>query len=222
MRFRTLTAATALALGATAGVAAAAVLVYENDFSSRADFKQIDKQEGGKDCKRFGRKQKAYGVEAKEGPVRCVYRTPVQGDAKEPDHEVEAKAKVLKKTAKGVRRDVYVAVGARSGESGYQFRVFPATEEWEVERKPDGEGFPVMGKERKINGIGEKNRLRLQVFGNKVTAAVNGEKVADEVADPRPGDLNGRKTTFALGHGKKTENEALALFDNVKVRVPNP
>lgn len=223
MRLRTLIAATALALGVTAGLAVAAVVIYKNEFSSRADFQEIKKEEGGKRCERFGRKQKAYGVLAKRGRVDCVYRTPVQGDAEQPDHEVEAKAKVLKKTAKGVRENAYVAVSARADkDSNYQLRVFPARKEWEISRMPDGEGFPIEGMERKINGIGEKNKLRLKVFGNKVTAIVNGVKVADQVADQRPGDVSGRETRFALGHGKRSKKDVVALFDNVEVRIPNP
>jgi hypothetical protein len=211
----------ALVLVAGAGVATATVVVYNSAFNSRAQFKEVRKFEGGKPCRKFWRGKKTFGIEVKKGPVQCDFRTPVTGDAKEPDHEIEGSAAVLKSTAKRVRRDAYVGVALRADESSrYELRVFPHLKGWELRRRPTGQGFPLEGTEQTIGGIGELNKLKLRAFGDRVTAIVNKATVVDQVRDPDSGDLNGRKTLLVGGSAANSGKEAQAYFRNVRIRVP--
>ena len=130
MRLRITTATIALAVFAGAGIATAAVVVYNSTFKSRTEFKEVRKFEGGKPCRKFWRGKKTFGIEVKKGPVQCDFRTPVTGDSKEPDHEIDGSAAVLKSTAKRVRRDAYVGVALRADESSRcELRVVPDRQE---------------------------------------------------------------------------------------------
>jgi hypothetical protein len=221
MRLRITTAAVALAVLASAGIATATVVVYNSSFKKRAEFRAVQKFEGGKPCRKFWRDKKTFGIEVKKGPLQCDFRTPVTGDAKEPDHEIEGKAAVLKSTAKRVRRDAYVGVAVRADESSrYELRVFPHRQEWELRRRPGGQGFPLEGTEQSIGGIGELNKLKLRAFGDRVTAIVNKATVVDQVRDPDSGELNGRKTLLVGGSAANSGKEAQAYFRNVRIRVP--
>lgn len=221
MRLRITTATIVLALLAGAGVATAAVVVYDSAFKSRTEFKEVRKFEGGKQCRKFWRGRKKFGIEVKKGPVQCDFRTPVTGDSREPDHEIEGSAVILKSTAKRVRRDAYVGVALRADESSrYELRVFPHRGAWELRRRPNGDGFPLQGTEQSIGGLGERNKLRLRAFGDRVTAIVNKATVADGVRDPAPGDLNGRRTLLVAGSAARSGKEAQAFFRNVRIRVP--
>jgi hypothetical protein len=221
MRLRITAAAVALVLIAGAGVAAATVVIYSNDFSSKTEFRSVQKFEGGKGCRKFFRDKKSFGIEVKKGPLQCDFRTPVTGDSKEPNHEIEATATVAKSTAKGARRDAYVGVALRADESSrYELRVFPQTRTWELRRRPGRQGFPIKGTEQGIAGINKANTLKLRAFGGRVSAFVNKVAVVDQVADPNPGELNGRKTLLVGGHGNSSRKPVEAFFGDVRIRIP--
>jgi hypothetical protein len=221
MRLRITTATIALAVLASTGIATATVVVYNSAFKSKTEFRAVQKFEGGKPCRKFWRGKKTFGIEVKKGPLQCDFRTPVTGDSKEPDHEIEGSAAVLKSTAKRVRRDAYVGVALRADESSrYELRVFPHRQEWELRRRPNGQGFPLEGVEQSIGGIGKRNKLKLRAFGDRVTAIVNKATVVDQVRDPDAGDLNGRKTLLLGGSAARSGKEAQAYFRNIRIRVP--
>lgn len=221
MRLRITTAVAALVLVVGAGVAAASVVIYSNDFSSKAKFRSVQKFEGGKGCRKFFRNKKSFGIEVKKGPLQCDFRTPVTGDSKEPDHEIEGTATVLKSTAKGARRDAYVGVALRADESSrYELRVFPQTRTWELRRRPGRQGFPIEGTEEGIAGINKANKLKLRAFGGRISASVNKVAVVDQFADPNPGELNGRKTLVVGGHGNSSNKPVEASFSDVRIRIP--
>src|ERR671918_2546372 len=117
MRLRITAGSIVAALALGAGIASATAVIYKNDFSSRTEFRALQKFEGGKSCRKFFRNRKSFGIEVKRGPLQCDFRTPVTGDSKEPDHEIEGTATVLKSTAKGARKDAYVGVALRADES---------------------------------------------------------------------------------------------------------
>jgi hypothetical protein len=225
MRRRAITAGAALAFAALTTLAAAGVLVYENDASSRSEYRELRKLGGGKACGRFGRKDEVFGIEVRKGPADCALRTPVTADGKKPDHELEAKAKVLRKeTARALRDEVFVAVAVRaSADSYYQLRVFPKDERWELRRKPKGDGFPITGPPNPPIEGRKANELRVQAFGRTVSAWINGEKVVNGFADPNPPkQVDGTKTLISLGHRKDTKRNASGFFDELKIRLPNP
>jgi hypothetical protein len=216
-----ITAALALALAAGSGIAAATVVIYKNDFSSRGEFRALHKFEGGKACRKFFRGRKSFGVEVKKGPRQCDFRTPVNGDAKEPDHEIEATATLVKSTKKGVRPDAYVGVALRADESSrYELRVFPDTRTWELRRRPGGAGFPVEGTEASIARVGKANTLKLRAFGDEVTAFVNEANVVPALTDRDPGELNGRKTMLVAGSDSRRKSSAMSFFGDVRIRLP--
>ena len=222
MRLRTtITAAIALALCLGVGVAAATVVIYSNDFSSKTKFRSVQKFEGGKGCRKFFRDKKSFGIEVKKGPLQCDFRTPVTGDTKEPNHEIEGTATVLKSTAKAARRDAYVGVAVRADESSrYELRVFPQTRTWELRRRPGRQGFPIEGTEQDIAPINKANKLKLRAFGGRISAFVNNVAVVDQIADPNPGELNGRKTLIVGGHGNSSKKPVEAFFSDVRIRIP--
>jgi len=211
----------ALTLG-VAAVAVGLVPVYENGFSSKDEFRQIDKLSGGSSCTKFHEKAKRFGVAVDGGSTKCIFRTPIEGDRPGPDHEVEAKVKVNKSTSSKIRKQVYGAVGVRAGKKvGYELRVFPKRQRWEVHQTPNSSGFPFKGTLEKINGVGKQNRLNLSAFGNRITAKVNGTKVLSRV-DENAARVSGRIVTLVAAIEKKTNKAARVTFDSVSVKIPNP
>lgn len=228
MRFKVITAAAVLALVSSVGVASAAVVIYNNPFKSKAQYREVKKFKGKKTCQRFfggqkkNKKKKGFGAEVRKGPLQCDFRTPVTGDSKEPDHEIEVAATVLDSTAKGARKGAYVGVALRADKSSrYELRVFPERRKWELRRRPDGGGgdFPAEGSTGDIKKTGKANKLKLRAFGDKVTAFVNKESVAS-ATDNKPGDLNGRKTMIVAGQKSKKKSSAEISFGNLRVRLP--
>jgi len=216
--------AAGLALGLAAGVALAAVTVYTNNFSSRSEAKEL-RHSDGKHCrKRERRHAESILVEVTRGPGACGYRPPVQGDRDRPDHYFQAKEKLLKATPKGIRGGAYLAVAVRSGKSSrYELRIFPLRHRFELRRAPgDGAGpFPKKGDSRAIKGVDKPNVLRLQAVGNRVTAKVNGRKVA-QVSDSNARQLGGRRVEVRVGGKRRTHKNVVASVDNLKLQVPNP
>jgi hypothetical protein len=221
MKRRTTAIICACAPLAVAATSLAAIQVYSNDFSSRGEFKQV--RAAGKGCGKDWLKDKErVEVEAKEGPSRCKLKLPVQGDAAQPDHELAAAAKVGKSTPRKVRGQAYVAVSVREGkDSRYELRVFPHRHRYELRREPEGGEFPVRGRDKGIGGIGERNVLRIQAFGDRIQAKVNKHEIAP-VADSAAGDQRGARLSLAFGVEGRTRKELDAWFDDVRVRIPNP
>ena len=132
-----LVAALALALGAT--VALAGVTVYTNNFSRKSQVKQLKHADGKRCEKRWRRKARSMLIEVKKGPGACGYRPPVEGDSDGPDHDFQAKGKLLRATPKGIRGSAYLAIAVRSGNSSrYELRIFPKKHKYELRRAPAG------------------------------------------------------------------------------------
>ncbi|MEK6328065.1 MAG: hypothetical protein AABM66_11170 [Actinomycetota bacterium] len=214
----------ALALGLAPTVVLGAVSVYKNNFSSKAEGKEL-RHSSGKHCdKRWREKAKRVRARRNRGGGTCGYRPPVEGDTDGPNHDFQAKQTLLKTTPKGLRKSTYVTVAVRSGKnSGYELRVFPRRHRFELRRSPSGGGggFPAQGRSRAIKGVGEPNLLRLKAVGNRVTATVNGRQLA-EVTDSSPGQVGGRKLEVGVGSTRRSDKRIVATFDNLKLQVPNP
>lgn len=223
-RFRLMRPLALVALlgGLVVGASAlAAVAIYKNDFSSRAEFKEV-KRAGGKRCERGWReKSETMRIAVTRGPEACAYEPPVRGDRPKPDHDFQAEGKVLPSTAKRVREKAYLAISVRvGGGKSYELRVFPKGERYQLRREPDGAGFPAEGTSNAIRGIGDRNELRLRAFGSKVRAKVNDTEVAN-VTDGGADQLEGAKLEFALGHTGSSGKDAAGSFDKLKLSVPN-
>ena len=123
---RLISTTVAVLIVALAGVALANVLVYQNNFSKKKNFKQIERLQGGSKCKSFWKGKKALGTRVNTGSKECLFSTPVEGDSKQPDLTLQAVGKVLKQTNKKVRSKVYVGVATRANrKSAYEVRIFP-------------------------------------------------------------------------------------------------
>ncbi len=216
--------AAALALGLAAAVALAGVTVYTNNFSRKSEAKQL-KHVDGKHCdKRWRKKAESLLIEVNKGPGACGYRPPVEGDSDGPDHDFQAKMKLLRATPKGIRGSAYLSIAVRSGKSSrYELRIFPKKHKYELRRAPagGGSGFPKQGKSRAIKGANKPNVLRLKAAGNKVTAKVNSRKVA-EVTDSNAGQVGGRRLEVFVGNKRSTKKDVVASLDNLKLQVPSP
>jgi len=224
MRTR-ITLATALfALTLGAAIVAAEVSVYENTFSAKSTIGDLQKLDGGKECKRgYLKKEQELALGIVKGAVVCSFATPVRGDAKEPDHNVEVEATIQKPVPKSLADDVYVAIGVRNNDTtGYELRVFPGSGAWELRRDPEIEGFPMQGTDAAVEGLGKVNKLALQAFDDRITASVNGTKLVDGFIDPAPADVEGRRTTIAFASDGEVKDPIAATFDDLEVRIPDP
>jgi hypothetical protein len=216
--------ASALLATAALGSALGAVTVYDNNFSSRAEYKEVIKSGGGKRCDRkFRRKSKALLASVKRSPTTCSFRAPVQGDSELPNHDVKLTGKVLKKTPRSLRGGAFLELTVRAGGGGigYALRVFPHKKRFELLRGPGGNGFPVRGQSDAINKVNQPNQLRLVAVGSEVRALVNGKEVA-KVDDANPGQVSGAKIRFSVGSQKSKKGNVAATFKKLAVAVPEP
>jgi hypothetical protein len=212
----------ALVVGALGAVAFATVTVYQNPFAHRGDVRELKKQ-GGKACMReFSRTHNRLVVIAKRAPKNCPLRLPVAGDQPRPDHVIKVDAKLSKETPKSVRRRAYVGVALRvGGKSGYELRIYPRRGRFELLRRPNGAGFPDEGRSRAIRGVGKTNTLRLQIFGRRVVAGVNGRQLAS-MPDRRSERIGGRRIQISLGNRGNSKKNTKGGFDSLMVGVPDP
>ncbi len=216
--------AAALALGLAAAVALAAVTVYKNDFSRKAEARELRHSRGEHCGKSWRRKAENVRVQRTRGSGACGYRPPVEGDTDGPDHDFRVKAKLLKRTPKSIRGGAYVAIAVRSGRSsGYELQIFPKKHKFELHRSPSGGGarFPATGTNQAIKGVKNPNVVRLKVVGNQVMASVNKTRLVN-VTDPNAGQVGGRKLEVAVGNTRRSGKNVVAAFDNLRLAVPNP
>jgi len=212
----------AIATIAGAAVAFAQVTVYQNDFGSRAEFKEVYKAGGAKACdRRYRKKSKSMVASVHRGKTTCSFRPPVQGDGELPNHIAAVEGKILKRTPKSMRGGAFIEVTLRAGGegSGYTLRVIPGKRRFELQRSPGGDGFPAVGRDRAIKRVNDRNTLRLIARGAKITAMVNGKELA-VIDDPNPAQVPGSKVRFAVGNAKQKSKPVIATFKRVAVAVP--
>jgi len=212
-----------LILTVLAATAVAAVTVYTNNFSTKAEYGEIRAAgESGKCERSWSQKQELMRATVTQGPKSCRFRPPVQSDVSQPDYTIVVEGKVTKATHAAVRDEAYVAVAARVGDGKeYELRVFPKQGRYSLRREPDDGAFPVEGTNPAIKGVGARNDLRLEVDGNSVRAQVNGITVGN-VNDPNPGGIDGTKLEFRLGSTAGSSKNTHGAFDRIKVLVPDP
>lgn len=215
----------ALALVAAGAAVAAAVAfgivdIYSNDFATAGKGHQLSGAQGSHCDKTV--KNGTLQVTVKEGPEECGYQLPVEGESRQPNHDLQARMKLLKSTPKALRKNAFVGLEVRAGGgTDYELRIFPKGHRYVIKRTPGGIGFPVSGQDGAIKPIDKLNTLRLQAFGNVVKAWVNGAKIAD-VADSSPTDVRGRRAELVFSNGKKTAMDVVARADDVHLAVPTP
>ena len=105
------------------------VTVYDNDFSSRAEFTR-DHQVGRRQALRpqlRARRASRCVASVKRSPTTCSFRPPVQGDDELPNHDVDGRGQDPEEDAEGLRGGAFVELTVRAGGGGvgYTLRVFP-------------------------------------------------------------------------------------------------
>lgn len=224
LRLRFLAGAGVAALCAAMATSAVAFVdIYVNNFKSKPEYREIEAVTGGNKCHReFKKKREVMLILVDEGPKLCKFKPPVQGSNPKPDHRFDAHSRLLKATPGAVRDDAYLMVAVRvGGGKRYELRVFPKDKDFQLRRQPGGAGFPVDGGNGDIGGVGEVNKLRVVVIGDRIRALVNGTEVAD-VTDANPGQVSGTKLEFGVGTTRNTKKDTQGTFDRLKVSVPNP
>lgn len=224
--------AVAGALGAAAALAGPVTIAFFG-FQNATEVESYKKVEG-KNCARYWRKRKTLGVNVGAETNNCGYRSSVIGDSSGSgaDFEVAADVNLAAKTPKRKRKKVYMAISTRSSNvSGYTLRLYPAARQWQLIRDPAGGGGPkvmAQGKGRFIRlGVAKRNRITLRAFGYNtgrpyVRALVN-KKVVFARRDTAPKPPTGRRVELRVGgRGKSFATGAVAAFDNVVIRVPDP
>ena len=213
-------------LGVGAAVAAAEVVVYTNDMSSEAEFRQILRSGGGKRCdKKYRDKSKVMLASVKKTPTTCSFLVPVQGDDELANQGVSIDGKILKETPKFLRNKAFIeaTVRAGGGGTGYSLRIYPKKQRFELNRGPKGGEFPASGHSDAINKIDQKNRIEVIATGAEIRAVINGKEVA-KLSDTNPGQVDGRKVRFAIGSGSQrdTDKTVVGTFKRIAVSVPDP
>ncbi len=201
-------------------VASANVLVFTTDFNKRKDVTRIDRLVGGKACGKSWKGKTALGVEVMKGRKSCFLQTPVEGDSKQPNHILQASAKVIKKkTSKKVRKQIYIGLAVRANaKSAYELRIFPKGRRWKLLKNGDAVDS---GKNKKIAPLNKRERMRLQAIHSDVIARVNGQRLA-KFHDNDPSEVNGRKTALTYGSEARSNKNGYGNFQNVKAFVPDP
>jgi len=220
-------AAAVAALVFAAAVVAQTIGIYRNNMSSPGKRGQVVKLRGAA-CERGG-SQRALRVQIGTRTSECAFRTQVVGR----DLEILATERLLRGTPKRIRNRTFLMLELRAGAGGgYQLRVFPMQRKYQlVKAEPGGErSFLAIGKGvRRIRGIDKANKLRLRAFNLTHTRDPDdarllvfiGDKRFANVVDPSAGPLRGRFAGVGVGSSRNA-NGAVASFDNIAVRVPNP
>ena len=155
-------------------------MVYNNDFSSQGEFRDIVRTGGGKRCdKKYREKSKVMLASVKSSPTTCSFRPPVQGDDELANQGVAVRGQDPQDDAEGgarAARSSRSTVRAGGGGTGYSFRIFPQRKRFELDRGPAGGGFPASGKSDAIKKVNERNRIQIVATGAQLRALVNGKR----------------------------------------------
>lgn len=212
---------------------AAPVTVALYSFDTAADVAAFQKARGAR-CGKKWQQMKQMSVAVGEGTNACVFRTSVVGDSTDPlsDMDVSSAVSLAKGTPAKLANKAYVGVGARQSESsGWELRVRPAAQTWQVFRDPKGTAPAAVfrsGKGKFIKNGGKKpNQLSLRAFDyssptTTITAIINGKVVVSE-ADAAADSPDGRRSVVLAGvKGAGSGSGVVGYFDNVAIRVPSP
>jgi hypothetical protein len=225
-----------IALSATLAAAAVAyagpVTVALYAFATQSDVLAFQKTLGAK-CEKKWRQQKSMQITVGEGTNSCAFRSSVVADSSDvrADAQIDAMASLGAIASKKLQKKAFVGVAARSSEtSGYELRVRPFAQSWQLFRDPKGsEGLTLFrsGKGKFIKSGVKGNALTLRAFdfGNtdtSLSASINGKVVAS-ATDTGSGQPDGRRTVVTTGvKGTAAGTGVVGIFDDVAIKVPNP
>jgi hypothetical protein len=234
-----------LAAAAVAHAGVVPVGVYS--FQSTGDVAAFQKLAGGA-CTKKWYQQKAMAVTLGAKTNFCSMRTSVVGDSTDPlsDMQISAAAQLGPGVSGKLRTKAYVGVAARASETaGWELRVRPAAQTWQLFRDPKGAPGPALvksgkGKFIKTGATTKKtratatakpaataNQILLRTFDlntptTTVLAQINGQAVIT-LSDAAPDSPDGRRSAVTTGvKGTGFGTGVVGIFDNVAISVPSP
>jgi hypothetical protein len=158
----------------------------------------------------------------------------VVGDSTDPgsDMDVSAAVSLGGGLPAKLQKKAYVGVGARQSEtSGYELRVLPGAQKWQLFRDPKGTAPAALvksGTGKFIRTSGKKaNQVSLQAFDSStptttVTGFINGKAVIT-YTDAATDQPDGRRSVVVTGvKGTGSGSGVVGIFDNVAIKVPSP
>jgi hypothetical protein len=222
----------ALAFAASAHAQTVPVAVYS--FQTAGDVAAFQKQSGAK-CEKKWVKNKQMSVSVGAKTVACALRSSVVADSSDPAADMEVSA--LGSLGSGIEgkllKKAYVGVAARSSEtSGYELRVFPGAQKWQLWRDPRGAPPPALFRAGKGAFIKQTKKkplsFALRAFDGgsttqtTVTAFIAGKAVLTHV-DTAADQPDGRRSVITTGvKGTAPGTGVVGIFDNVAIKVPSP
>lgn len=211
----------ALGAASTAPAGTPDAALYENDFSSRALYREIRQVGGGDACRtRYIADKNLMRVEV-EGVAHCQYRPPVMQAGELPDQRWTISGQVSDETAHGKRYRAYLTSRVRAGLSGYyQLRVHPKSQIWFHSRREPGENQKTLdnGGLNAIRPVGAFNRLFLRATGDTLKGEVNDAGTDFPYEDPEP--VVGRGVRFGIGSTIDRPDPVIGYFKLLRVADP--
>jgi hypothetical protein len=224
-----------VALGALVGGAVAhgaPIPVAQYTFDQQGDVDAFQKLTGDA-CKRKLQTGGFMLIGVGNGTNSCVFRTSVVGDSSDAhsDQAVSAVVHLGKVASAKLQKKAYVGVGVRQSDTaGYELRVLPNSQKWQVFRDPAGNSEIAIvqaGSGKFIRAGAKPNTISIRAFSfggasTSLVATVNGHMVASQT-DSATDQPDGRRTIVSVGaKGTGAGTGISGIWDLVQVQVPNP
>lgn len=225
-----------IALGAAFAVVAVAyagpVTVALYQFATQSDVLAFQKTFGSK-CEKKWRQQKSMQITLGAGTSVCAFRSSVVADSSDvrADAQIDTTASLGAIASKKLQKKAFVGVAVRSSETaGYELRVRPFAQSWQLFRDPKGSEVQTVfrsGKGKFIKPGVKGNALSLRAFDfggttTSLSASINGKVVAS-ASDTGNSQPDGRRTVVSTGvKGTGSGSGVVGVFDDVAIKVPNP
>jgi len=220
-------------LAAVAAAQAAPIPVAQYTFASPGDVTAFQKAIPTSKCKKKWRDMMALGVILGPATNSCVMRTSVVADSSDvaPDQIVSAVVALGPGGTPKLQKKAYQGVAIRQSETaGYELRVLPMAQKWQVFRDPKGPGAAALlasGSGRFIKTGAKPNSIALRAFDfggteTNLIASINGQSVVSQT-DSGMDQPDGRRNAVTAGvKGTGAGTGIVGVFDDVTVMVPNP
>lgn len=175
----------------------------------------------------------AMGVTLGAGTNACVLRTSVVADSSDvaPDQIVTATASLGAGGTPKLQSKAYVGVSVRASDTaGYELRVLPIRQKWQVIRDPKGAPPPAVmaaGSGKFVRTGQKPNSIAIRAFdfgttSTNLVATVNGQSVVS-TTDAATDQPDGRRNGVSVGvKGTGAGTGIVGVFDLVQIQVPNP
>jgi hypothetical protein len=228
-----LIAACGLLVGGVAAVQAAPIPVAQYTFATQGDVTAFSNATPGTKCTRKWRNQMALGVIVGAGTNACILRTSVVADSSDvaPDQIISAVVALGQGGTPKLQKKAFQGVAVRQSDTaGYELRVLPVAQKWQVFRDPKGDAGPALlasGSGKFIKTGAKTNSIALRAFDfggaeTSLVANINGRAVVTQT-DSGMDQPDGRRSAITVGVKGTAPGAGISgVFDEVTVQVPNP